>query len=113
MGFQTSDSHAAAEHRPVRVAALQAGIFEEARTLVSELPDWSVLSCDEARGRIECLKRNGFLGGSSRITITFESPAGIPSTTVNLRSESTGAILNRDRQNVAQFVRPFQRRVCL
>lgn len=113
MSFQTSDSNAALEHKPVRVAALQAGIFEEARTLVSELPGWSIVEADEARGRIQCLKRNGFLAGSSRITITLESPAGIPSTTVNLHSESSGGIFNRDRQNVAQFVRPFHRRVCL
>ena len=111
MSFETSDSNAAQEHRPVRVAALQAGVFEEARTLVSELPGWSIVAVDEARGRIECQKRNGFLGGSSRITITLESPPGIPSTTVNLRSESSGGIFPRDRQNVAQFVRPFHRRV--
>src|SRR5204862_6945 len=78
MSFETSDSNAAPEHRPVRVAALQAGVFEEARTLVSELPGWSIVGVDEARGRIECRKRNGFLGGSSRITITLESPAGVP-----------------------------------
>ncbi len=113
MSFQTSDSHAAAEHRPVRVAALQAGIFDEARTLVTELPGWSLVSADEKLGRIECSKRNGFLAGTSRITITLESPPGIPSTTVNLRSESSGGILRADRRNVAQFVGLFQRRVCL
>lgn len=113
MSFQTSDSHAALEHRPVRVAALQAGVFDEARTLVGELPGWSLVKADESAGRIECVKQNGFLSGTSRITITLESPEGIPSTTVHLSSESSGGILNRDRQNVAQFVRPFHRRVCL
>ena len=113
MSFQTSDSHAALEHRPGRVAALQSGIFDEARTLVGELPGWSLVSADEKLGRIECQKRNGFLGGTSRITITLESPLGIPSTTVNLRSESSGGILSADRRNVAQFVGLFQRRVCL
>ncbi len=113
MSFQTSDSHAAPEHRPVRVAALQAGIFDEARTLVSELPGWSLVSADEKRGQIECLRRNGFLAGNSRITIMLESPQGIPSTTVNLRSESSGGIISADRRNVAEFVGLFQRRVCL
>ncbi|MEO6711269.1 MAG: hypothetical protein ABI054_06045 [Planctomycetota bacterium] len=113
MSFQTSDSNSAAELRPVRAAALQAGVFEEAKTLVSELPGWSLIAADEAQGRIECSKRNGFLCGTSRITITLESPAGIPSTTVNLRSESSGGLFHRDRQNIAQFVRPFHRRVCL
>jgi len=113
MSFETSDSHRAIEHRPVRVAALQPGIFEEARTLVGELPGWSLVSADEARGRIECVKSNGLLSGTSRITISFESPPGIPSTTVSLRSETTGGIFKSDRRNVAQFVRPFHRRVCL
>lgn len=112
MSFQTSDSHAAEELRPVRAAALQAGIFDEAKTLVSELPGWKVIKADEASGRIECSKRNGFLCGTSRITITLESPPGIPSTTVNVHSESGGGIFHPDRQNVAQFVRPFHRRVC-
>ncbi len=113
MSFQTSDSHPALEHRPVRAAALQAGIFEEARTLVSELPGWTLVAADEASGKIECKRRAGFLSGESRITISIESPAGVPSTTVNVRSESSGGILRRDRQNVAEFVRPFHRRVCL
>ena len=113
MSFQTSDSHAAEELRPVRVAVLQSGIFEEAKTLVSELPGCTLIEANAEQGRIECSKRNGFLSGSSRITITLQSPPGIPSTTVNLRSESSGGIFSRDRRNVAQFVRPFQRRVCL
>jgi hypothetical protein len=31
---------------------------------------------------------------------------------VNVRSESAGALLARDKGNVAEFVRPFFRRVC-
>jgi hypothetical protein len=113
MSFQTSDSHPALELRPVRAAMLQAGIFEEARTLVSELPGWSVIEADETRGLIECAVRGGPIFGSSRITITLDSPPGIPSTTVNVRSESSGGMFHRDRRNVAQFVRLFHRRVCL
>ena len=113
MSFQTSDSHSAQESRPIRAAVLQSGMFEEAKTLVGELPGWSLVEADEGRGRIECTRRGGLLFGSSRITITLESPPGIPSTTVNVRSESSGGIFRRDRRNVAEFVRPFHRRVCL
>ena len=113
MAFQTSDAHAAHELRPVRVAALSAGVFEEARTLAAELPGWRVLESDEPSGRIVCSKQNGLLRGSARITISVESPPGIPSTTVQVNSISSGGLFHPDRQNVAQFVRPFQRRVCL
>jgi hypothetical protein len=113
MSFQTSDSHASAQLQPVRVAALAAGVFEEARTLAAELPGWRVLESDESAGRIVCSKDNGLLRGSARITITVQSPPGIPSTTVNVQSESSGGLLSADRANVAQFVRLFQRRVCL
>jgi hypothetical protein len=112
MAFQTSDSHAATELHPVRVAALSPGVFEEARNLASDLPGWSVLEADESSGRIVCAKANGFLRGSARITISVESPPGIPSTTVNVSSSSSGGVFSADRGNVAQFVRPFQRRVC-
>ena len=75
MAFQTSDSNAATDLRPVRIAALAAGVFDEARTLAAELPGWSVLEADAARGRIDCKKQNGLLGGTARITILVESPA--------------------------------------
>ena len=113
MSFETSDSHASPELRPVRVAALQGTVFDEARTLAAQLPGWSLVAEDQAGGRIECLRRNGWLSGSSRITITFESPPGIPSTTVRVRSEQEGGLVSRDRRNVAEFVRPFHRRTCL
>lgn len=113
MVFQTSDSHAASDLKPVRVAALSGGVFEEARTLAAELPGWRVLEADAGSGCIVCAKDNGLLRGKARITISVESPAGIPSTTVNVRSESSGGLLSCDRANVAQFVRPFHRRVCL
>ncbi|HUR29387.1 MAG TPA: hypothetical protein VM509_14455 [Planctomycetota bacterium] len=113
MSFQTSDSNAAPELRPVRAAVLKSGMFDEAKTLALELPGWSLVEANETEGRIECSRRGGLLFGSSRITITLEAPPGIPSTTVHVRSESTGGLLSRDRRNVAQFVRPFHRRVCL
>ena len=113
MSFETSDDQPVAAHRPVRVAALQAGVFEEARNLASELPGWRVLSADAAAGRIECEVRGGLLAGTARVTITLESPPGIPSTTVRVRSESSGGLLSRDKSIVASFVRPFHRRVCL
>lgn len=113
MSFQTSDSQASAELQPVRVAALAAGVFEEARTLAGELPGWRVLEADEPSGRIVCSKENGLLRGKACITILVQAPPGIPSTTVHVQSESSGGLLDADRANVAQFVRLFQRRVCL
>ena len=93
--------------------ALAAGVFEEARTLAAELPGWRVLEADASSGRILCSRENGLLRGRARITISVQSPPGIPSTTVNVQSESSGGLLDSDRANVAQFVRLFQRRVCL
>lgn len=120
MVFQTTED-AAIGLRPVRVAALPAGIVEEARNLASELPGWRVLRADElpsstdASGgeTIVCERANAFPFGRTRVTIRVESPPGIPSTTVTLRCESSGAWISRDRAVAAEFLRPFVRRVCL
>ncbi|MBK8177808.1 MAG: hypothetical protein IPK67_02685 [Planctomycetes bacterium] len=113
MSFETSDSHGSPAHRPVRVAALLPGVFEEAKSLAGDLPGWRVVSSDGAAGQIQCLVAGGLLGGSAKVTITLEAPPGIPSTTVRVRSESSGGLFSRDRAIVAAFVRPFHRRVCL
>jgi hypothetical protein len=46
------------------------------------------------------------------VTITVEGPEGMPSSTVNVRSESDAGLFARDKSIVADFVRPFRRRVC-
>jgi hypothetical protein len=110
--FSTHDRHAHASLKPLAVASLKRGVYEEAKNLASELPGWRVVSADDARLVIVCERAGGVLSGPSTVTITFDGPEGIPSTTVNVRSESTGGWMSRDRKNVLEFMRPFHRRVC-
>jgi len=109
--FETSDGHKSEELRPLRVAVRREDVYAEARSQVDDLPGWSVLSTDDAALVIRCQRRGGFLGGAARVTITVEGPEGIPSATVNVRSESDGGLLPRDRSRVLEFLRPFRRRV--
>jgi hypothetical protein len=110
--FSTSDQHAHFNLKPLAVASLKRGVYEEAKDLASELAGWRVVSADEARLVIVCERAGGVLSGPSTVTITFDGPDGIPSTTVNVRSESRRGLMSRDRQNVLEFMRPFHRRVC-
>ena len=111
-GFATSDSHKSQHHRPIRVPTQQGNIYRAAKEMIADLAGWTLVTEDEAQGRLVCRRNNGFLGGISTITIAVEGPEGIPSTTVNVTSESKGALLPRDKANVAEFVRPFFRRIC-
>ena len=110
--FQTEDRHAQQLLKPLRVAGTQASVFQEARNLASELPGWKVLEVDESKLSIRCERAGGFLRGAALVTITVEGPAGIPSATVNVRSETRGGPFARDRANVLEFMRRFERRVC-
>ncbi|MEM7309452.1 MAG: hypothetical protein AAF682_22405 [Planctomycetota bacterium] len=112
MAFATSDDHKSQNHKPIRVPTLKGGIFASAKEMVEDLSGWELVSEDEEQCVLTCRKQNGFLGGVSTITITVEGPDGIPSTTVHVRSESEGGLIGRDKANVAEFVRPFFRRVC-
>ena len=108
--FETSDEHRSEELRPLRVAVRREDVYAEARNQVADL-GWSVLSADDSALVIRCQPRGGLLGGAARVTITVEGPEGIPSATVNVRSESDGGLLSRDRAYVQDFLRPFRRRV--
>ena len=110
--FATSDDHKGQHHRPIRVPTLRGDILQAAKEMVADLDGWELVSEDEAQGVLTCRKKNGVLGGVSTITITVEGPDGIPSSTVNVRSQSEGGLLGRDKSNVADFIRPFFRRVC-
>ena len=110
--FQTEDRHAHPHLKPLRVASTQAGVFQEARNLAGELPGWEVLAVDETKLSIRCRRGGGFLRGAAQITITVSGPAGIPSATVNVRSETSSGPFARDRANVLEFMRRFERRVC-
>lgn len=110
--FATSDGQKSRDHQPIRVPIQRGSVFQSAREMAEDLSGWTVESADEAAGRIVCRKQNGFLGGTSTITITVEGPDGIPSSTVHVASQSGAALLSRDKANVAEFVRPFFRRIC-
>jgi hypothetical protein len=111
--FVTSDDEADLDARPVRAPQRREDVWAEARNLASELPGWKIVEADEARGLLVCDRAGGFLIPASRVTLTFESPVGIPSTTVNARSESTGGVFgaSRDRARVLEFMRLLRRRV--
>lgn len=111
--FVTSDDDSDLEARPVRAPQRREDVWAEARNLASELPGWRILEEDEPGGRLVCERAGGLLAPPSRVTLTFEAPAGIPSTTVIARAESSGGILglSRDRARVLEFMRLLRRRV--
>ncbi len=110
--FETTDDAPSPSLQTLRVAALKDGIWQEALNLVEDLPGWKVLAVDEPRGAITCQRDRGVLGGKATVVITVSGPEGMPSTTVHLKSESDGGLLSRDKANVAEFLKPFHRRVC-
>lgn len=110
--FETSDSHTQPHLKPLRVAMRVDAVWEAAREQASDLPGWTVVSADEATRRIVCKRRKRLLSGESTITIRCEGPADLPSTVVNVRSETAGGLTARDKANVLEFLVPFERRVC-
>ncbi len=82
--------------------------------MASDLPRWELVNADDERLTITCKRRQGFWFGTSTITISVEGPDGMPSSTLNVRSETTGGWPGcaRDRANVLEFMTPFHRRVC-
>ncbi len=110
--FETSDRESIQHLRPLRVPSLKQGIYSRAKEMVADLDGWSLVSEDEATGTLRCERKSRLLGGKARITITVEGPEGIPSTTVSIRSETDGGLLSHDKVNVAEFMKPFHRRVC-
>lgn len=111
-GFQTSDDHARAELRPLRVAMRREELFAEARTMVEDLPRWTLERADEAALELVARRAAGFLGGGSRVTIRVEGPEGIPSATLHVSSTTEGGLLSNDKNVVLEFMTPFTRRVC-
>ena len=110
--FETSDAHAQFHLKPLRVASRADGVHEEARNMVEDLPHWTIVSADDARRVLTCRREGGLFSAPSTVTITCAGPAELPSTTVHVRSESSGGLLARDRANVLEFLVPFHRRVC-
>jgi hypothetical protein len=111
-GFQTSDDHGRAELRPLRVAMRREELFAEARTMVEDLPRWTIERADEAALELVARRAAGFLGGESRVTIRVEGPEGIPSATLHVSSTTAGGLFSNDKNVVLEFLTPFTRRVC-
>ena len=109
--FETSEAAPNRNHQPVRVPISKENIFGAAKEMCDDLDSWNVVSTDDKALTITCEKQNGFLGGTSRIVVTVDGPDGIPSSTTSVRSESSGALLSRDKGNVAEFIRKFSMRV--
>lgn len=109
--FETSGDHPNRWHQPVRVPTGREDIFGAAKEMVEDLGGWEIQSADEETLTITCRRRNGLLGGTSRIVVRVTGPEGIPSSETHCSSESQGALISRDRSNVAEFVRKFWMRV--
>jgi len=109
--FETSDQHPGRNHRPVRVPARKGDVFQAARELCEDMHGWRVVEVDEDGLSIRCERDNGFLGGTSQITVRVEGPDDIPNSTTSVRSESTGGVLAKDKAIVAEFVKKFTMRV--
>ena len=109
--FETSSEHSNRWHQPVRVPQNKDGIFGAAKEMAEDMQGWTVDSVDEATMTIKAQKANGFLGGTSSIVVRVEGPEGIPNSETHCSSESTGALLSRDKSNVAAFIEKFWMRV--
>jgi hypothetical protein len=109
--FETSDTNSARWHKPVQVPREKGDIFSAACEMAADMPGWTVTETDEAALRIVATKQNGFLGGTSTITVAVDGPADIPNSSTHCRSESSGALLSRDKGNVAEFIQKFWMRV--
>ena len=109
--FSTSDGHSKRWHQPVKVPQAKEGIYGSAKELVDDLDGWNLERADDEALELHVTKSNGPLGGTSRITIKVSGPDGIPSSETNVTSESSGALLSRDRSNVATFCEKFWMRV--
>jgi len=110
--FVTSEQHSHFHLKPLAVASLKHGVYEEAKNLASELPGWRVIAADDQRLRITCEREGGPLTGKATVTISCDGLDGIPSTIVNVSSATSGGLFSRDRKNVLEFMKLFHRRVC-
>lgn len=108
--FQTSESNSSRWHQPVRVPIRKQDIYESAKEMCEDLA-WKVLSADQDALKITCERSGGFLGGTARIVVSVTGPDGIPSSETNVLSESSGAVLAKDKSIVAEFVKKFSMRV--
>lgn len=109
--FETSDAHRDRRHRPLRVPTRKEHVYREAKELIEFLPGWAMVAEDAATGKITCRRKGGLLSGDATVVVHVDGSDEHPTTTVNVRSESSGGLLSRDRANVTEFMVPFTRRV--
>jgi hypothetical protein len=110
--FETGPGHRDPLLQPLRVPTRAPDLYAEAKDMVADLAGWSIVSSDDDALTLVCERRAGLLGAPARVTIRVEGPEGLPSATLHVRSETRGGLLARDRANVLEFLKPFQRRVC-
>ncbi len=112
--FETTDDHPNQNLKTLHLPTLMGDLFSAAVEMVADLDDWELVSADEdrERGVLVCKKPGGLLAGTATITITLEAPDGIPSTRIHVKSVTEGGLVSRDKANVAEFVKPYNRRVC-
>jgi len=110
--FETDEQHSNPSLKPLRVASLREGVYAQAKEMVDDLDGWTLLSADDEGFVLTCERKGGLLGGTAKITIRVEGLEGIPSTTVHVRSETSGGVRSRDKGNVLEFTKPFHRRIC-
>ncbi|MBI5435253.1 MAG: hypothetical protein HZA52_20635 [Planctomycetes bacterium] len=118
--FETSESHDKPEFRPLHVARRREGLYEAAKEMVADLSNWTVVKADDPACTLHCERKGGplggllggLLGGTSKVTVRVEGPEGLPSSTIHVRAEAQGGLLSNEKSVVAEFMRPFTRRVC-
>ncbi|MFT5287264.1 MAG: carbon monoxide dehydrogenase subunit G [Planctomycetota bacterium] len=110
--FETSDSHASSDHKPIRVPVRRESIWAAAVELAGELDGWKTVSSDEENRVLVCSKKGGMMAGTATITITVEGLEEVPSTTVHAKSETKGGVMARDKAIVGEFIRILYRRIC-
>lgn len=108
--FRTSESNSSRWHQPVRVPIRKQDVFASAKEMCEDLA-WTVLAEDGEALTITCERSGGLLGGTARIVVSVTGPDGIPSSETNVASESSGAVLSKDKAIVAEFVKKFSMRV--
>lgn len=110
--YETSDRNPTPDLRPLRVATRKENLWSEVKEMVADLGNWTVVSADDANLVLVCERKGGLLGGASKVTIRVDGPDGMPSSEVNLRAEGQGGLFGGEKAAVAEFLKPFIRRVC-
>lgn len=109
---ESSDRHANRNLKPLHVAMRREDVLAEARSMVEDLEAWELIEVDDEAFTLVCTRAGSLLSAAARITIRVDGPEGIPSAVLTVDSRSDGRGLSRDRANVVEFVRPFERRIC-